>query len=147
LVAICCVLVSGLFCGCSAGVGELPAPTQTSYPPGTRFATYEQRGTEGHQAEVEGVLGVKDGCLVLKEGGSDMLLVFPVGKTSFDDRSKTLTLMGHTFAVGSRINLGGGAFSTFGMSAEELATVFSRTELRGCQTQDRWVWTVGSVAA
>lgn len=83
--------------------------------PVTSFEQVE--GAEGgDSAGVEGVLELKDGCLVVRDDreneGGVTYPAFAAGTFTWDAESQALTLDGHVVKVGDRVVIGGGAPAT-----------------------------------
>lgn len=74
------------------------------------------QGAGGEEALIEGSLQVGDQCVLLDERGTDVLLVWPADRTSWDAESETITFLLPTGEIvilgdGDRVVLGGGGSS------------------------------------
>ena len=150
------VALVAVSCGTDAGVGELSASEDTS--------TVDQASTEAPEgvwgplavvssgdgsdaALIAGTIRVSNGCVLLDEQGSDVLLVWPADRTSWDPVNEVVSiesLEGTTVELrdGDSVTFGGGGSSAAegGQSAGEfLASVswISEPEL-SCVTETRW---------
>jgi hypothetical protein len=74
----------------------------------------------GMTAAASGTLGLRGRCLVLETGGEPMQLAFATADTRWDAAARSLRVGTRSFALGSRVELGGGEFAG---NADSLAWV------------------------
>jgi hypothetical protein len=59
------------------------------------------------QVAITGNLAVANGCLVLESGNRQYNLLFATGSAGFNQERNTLSVEGQTYALGSKVSLGG----------------------------------------
>jgi hypothetical protein len=73
------------------------------------MATYEPTGDGGDNAQLEGQLVDRQGCLVIRDAAGDHILpIWPADRVSLHSSDARVDLMGEAYALGDSIEVGGG---------------------------------------
>lgn len=86
------------------------APASTAPAGGVALALLRP-SAEGMTAAASGTLGLRGRCLVLEGGGETTQLAFATADTRWDASARALRVGSRSFALGSRVEIGGGEFA------------------------------------
>jgi hypothetical protein len=120
----------------SNGEDASPARGGAAAAPGTGAVALAllPSSAEGMTAAASGRLALRGRCLVLEGGGETVQLAFATADTSWDASAAALRVGTRTFALGTRLEIGGGEFT-----GNAAALPWLRRPAAECGTDRFWI--------